>query len=349
MKKSLVALAVLAVSGAAFAQSNVTLYGVADIWFGRTSAEATVEGVKILDESQTVLQSGGVSGSRWGIKGSEDLGGGLKANFQLEQGFSLDTGKASNMTEEEGKFISGFNRQAWVGVSGGFGEVQLGKAYNAFDDVSALAASTFDSALAPINNVFVSTAFATAAPNTIKYATPDFGGFSGAVSYSLGENNTADYSADKFYSLSAKYASGPVAVGLGYARYTSDVTNSEEDAKAYRLAGSYDLGVAKLLATYGRVTEGDDKATEYEIGADVPLTPALTLSGGYARTKLTAPGVNATLKSFGAAAAYSLSKRTTAYAGFNRTTGAVGVTDDTFNLDADGKATIYAVGVKHTF
>jgi len=345
MKKSLVALAVLAASGAAFAQSNVTLYGVADIWFGRTSAEVTVNGDKILDESQTVLESGGVSGSRWGIKGSEDLGGGLKANFQLEQGFKIDTGKATNMSEEEGKFISGFNRQAWVGVSGGFGEVQLGKAYNAFDDVSGLAASTFDSALAPINNVFLSAEFADALDNTIKYTTPDFGGFSGAVSYSLGENKSADNSADKFYSLSATYENGPVAVGLGYANADSDV--ADINAKAYRLAGSYDLGVAKLLATYGRVKEGDFKTTEYEIGADVPLTPALTLSGGYARTKVTIPGADGTLKSFGAAVAYSLSKRTTAYAGFNRTTGAVGI--DELDFDADGKATIYAIGVKHTF
>lgn len=347
MKKSLVALAVLAASGASFAQSNVTLYGVADIWFGRTSSEVTVGGVTTKAPSQTVLESGGVSGSRWGIKGSEDLGGGLKANFQLEQGFNIDTGAAKDPT-------LAFSRQAWVGVSGGFGEVQLGKAYSAFDDVSALAASTFDSALAPINNVFVSTAFATAADNTIKYATPDFGGFSGAVSYSLGENKDLPlidpkHSADKFYSLSAKYASGPVAVGLGYARDTSDVTLAEFDAKAIRLAGSYDLGVAKLLATYGRVTEGDAKATEYEIGADVPLTPALTLSGGYARTNLTGPGVDATLKSFGAAVAYSLSKRTTAYAGFNRTTGAVGITNDLLVLDADGKANLYAIGVKHTF
>ncbi|MCB8745686.1 porin [Rhodoferax sp. U2-2l] len=335
MKKSLIALAVLAASGAAMAQSSVTLYGIADIWFGRTSFEETVNGVTTKAPSQTVLQDGGVSNSRWGLKGSEDLGGGLKANFKLEQGFNIDTGAQA----AAGK---AFSREAWVGVSGGFGEVQLGKANNAFDDVSALAASAFDSDLAAINNVFVSTAFANAYDNTIKYATPSFGGFSGAVSMSLGENKGANYSADSIYSISGKYAAGPLAIGLAYAKEKSEVPGDVYDAKATRLAGSYDLGVAKLLATYGRVKEGNDKVTEYEIGADVPLSPALTLSGGYARSKGKVTGLpDITGKSFGIAVAYSLSKRTTAYAGLNNTK------YDTTGYDS--KANIYAVGVKHAF
>lgn len=333
MKKSLIALAVLASSGAAMAQSSVTLYGVADIWFGSTRGEVTVGGVTTKAPSQTVLADGGVSNSRFGFKGSEDLGGGLKANFQLEQGFSIDTGASTS---------AGFNRQAWVGFSGGFGEVQLGKAYSAFDDVSGMAASTFDSDLAPINNVFVSTEFATAAANTIKYISPNFSGFSGSASYSLGENKGATYSADKFYSFSGKYENGPLTVGLGYAKAESDVPLAIVDAKATRLAGTYDLGVAKLLATYGRVTEGDAKVTEYEIGADVPLSKAMTLSAGYARSKATAPAaIDLKANSFGIAVAYSLSKRTTAYAGLNQTT---------FEEGADeAKASIYAVGIKHTF
>lgn len=339
MKKSLIALAVLAASGAAMAQSSVTLYGVADVWFGSVRGEATVGGVTVKAPSQTVLEDGGVSNSRFGFKGSEDLGGGLKANFQLEQGFGLDTGKAADATKA-------FSRQAWVGFSGGFGEVQLGKAYNAFDDVSALAASTFDSDLAPINNIFVSTEFANAYDNTIKYATPTFGGFSGAVSMSLGENKDlpvgTKHSADSIYSFSGKYENGPLAVAFGYAKEKSTVPLAEYDAKATRLAGTYDLGVAKLLATYGRVTEGDAKVTEYEIGADVPLSKAMTLSAGYARSKATEPGMlDAKANSFGIAVAYSLSKRTTAYAGLNRTTGEQGADEV--------KASLYAIGVKHTF
>jgi predicted porin len=92
MKKSLVALAVLAASGAAMAQSSVTLYGIADLWFGTANTD---NGTTSL--SQTLLESGGVNGSRWGLKGSEDLGGGLKANFDLQQGIRLDDGSGTSL------------------------------------------------------------------------------------------------------------------------------------------------------------------------------------------------------------------------------------------------------------
>ena len=234
MKKSLIALAVLAASGAVLAQSSVQVYGVADIWFGSKTVKEN--GVKQYPDSQTGLFDGGVSNSRFGFKGSEDLGGGLKANFQLEQGFSLDTGASDP---------AGFNRQAWVGLSGGFGEVQLGKAYNAFDDVSAMAATVFDSDLAPINNVFVTTLAAGAFDNTIKYSTPSFGGFSGGLSYSFGEDKTALTKASKMYALSGKYQNGPLAVGIGYFDADTDALGlGAADASATRIAGSYDLGVA---------------------------------------------------------------------------------------------------------
>lgn len=339
MKKSLIALAVLAASGAAMAQSSVQIYGVADLWFGSVSVKEN--GVKQYPESQTGLFDGGVSNSRFGFKGSEDLGGGLKANFQLEQGFNLDSGSTSS---------AGFNRQAWVGFSGGFGEVRLGKAYSAFDDVSGLAASVFDSDLAPINNVFYTTAAADAFPNTVKYTTPSFGGFTGSFSYSFGEDKdpaNGISKASKLYSLSGLYENGPIAVGVGYLKADTDVQDVP-DASATRLAGSYDLGVAKLLATYGRGKASfaglTDKATEWELGADVPLASNLALSVGYARTSVKSNGVKVEkASSFGAALAYSLSKRTTVYAGVNNTK------FEDVPLTTTEKQNIYAVGLKHTF
>jgi predicted porin len=131
MKKSLIALAVMAASGASFAQSTVSLYGIADAWVGRTTATGA--------PSQVKLDSGGVSGSRFGFKGSEDLGGGLKANFLLEQGFNLDDGTQANATQM-------FSRQAYLGFSGGFGEVKLGKVFSAYDDISGMTNAAFDSA-----------------------------------------------------------------------------------------------------------------------------------------------------------------------------------------------------------
>ena len=113
MKKSLIALAVLAASGAAMAQSSVTLYGRVDASIGST--KDTVSGV-----STTKLFNGsdvGLTGSRWGMKGSEDLGGGLMANFVLENRFNVDDGTTA------GQFLG----DAYVGLSGGFGAVWSAK------------------------------------------------------------------------------------------------------------------------------------------------------------------------------------------------------------------------------
>ncbi len=120
MKKSLVALAVLVASGAAMAQSSVTLYGIADIWLGTVKADQELAN----PNSVTKLDSGGISTSRWGLKGSEDLGGGLNAIFTLETSVGLDTGASA-----------GFSRLSYVGLDGGFGTVTFGKMWTATDDV----------------------------------------------------------------------------------------------------------------------------------------------------------------------------------------------------------------------
>ncbi|MEO5660098.1 MAG: porin, partial [Polaromonas sp.] len=96
MKKNLIALAVLAASGVASAQSNVTLYGLVDVYFGSTRTKVSQPGVANTSLRQTVVNSGGFNTSRFGFKGSEDLGGGLKANFLLEGGFNADTGVAND-------------------------------------------------------------------------------------------------------------------------------------------------------------------------------------------------------------------------------------------------------------
>lgn len=325
MKKSLVALAVLAASGASFAQSTVTVYGIADIWFGQTSGSAPTQ-------TQTVLNSGGVSGSRWGLKGTEDLGGGLKANFLLEQGVDLDTGA--------GAAGQAFSRQSYVGFSGGFGEVKLGKMWTAYDDISGAANAAFDSALAPVSGVWTSTKYNANPANSMYYASPSMGGFSGALSYSLGENKTAAVSASSVTSFHVKYEGGPVYVGLGY--QTEQPVGGAASTAFTRLNGTYDLGVAKLLAGYGRVAAPlGAETTEWELGLDYPVSSALTLSGGIARSSDNVAAGNASRSGYGLAAAYSLSKRTTLYGGLqSATTSLAGV-------DADAR--VLAAGVKHTF
>ncbi|TXT38282.1 MAG: porin [Comamonadaceae bacterium] len=323
MKKSLVALAVLAASGASFAQSTVTVYGIADIFWAQTSGTGAV--------TQNVLNSGGVSGSRWGLKGSEDLGGGLKANFVLENGFNIDTGAAAGAL---------FNRQAYVGFSGGFGEVKLGNAYTAYDDISGAANAAFDSALAPVSGVWTSTGYNSNPTNNIVYATPSMSGFSGAVSYALGENKTAAVSASYVSSFHVKYEGGPVYVGLGYQK--QQPVGATASTSFTRLNGTYDLGVAKLLAGYGRVSApAGAETTEWELGADVPVSAAMTLSGGFARSSDNVAAGNATRNGYGLAVAYGLSKRTTLYGGLQSATKSLAGVDTT--------ARVVAAGVKHTF
>lgn len=341
MKKSLIALAVLAASGAAMAQSSVTVYGIADVWVGSVKAD----GVR-----NTHVGSGGVSGSRWGIKGTEDLGGGLKANFLFEQGVSIDTGAskglADNMNGTTNSGASAFGRQSYVGLSGGFGEVKLGKMWTAYDDVSGASDAVFDSALSPMNEVFKSTGYNSNPGNSMYYATPSFGGFAGAVSYSLGEDKTTTLSASSIASYNVTYTAGPLALQFGY--QVEDSNLQAPDKKFTRLGGTYDLSVAKLYANYGKVSNVgyvvDRDASEYQIGFDFPVSSALTLSASYAKSDDSNPaGVyEQTRKGYGIGAAYSLSKRTTVYGGYESD-------KKTVQNAADSKHNLLAVGLKHTF
>ncbi|MES2979338.1 MAG: porin [Pseudomonadota bacterium] len=337
MKKNLIALAILAAAGAASAQSSVTLYGIADVYFGREKAANGVTNTKI--------DSGGVSQSRFGFKGTEDLGRGLKANFLLESGFSLDSGSSSGYTQVSGATTATnlFSRQAYVGVSGGFGEVKLGKMWTAYDDIQGATNAVFDSVLSPNVGVWVSGGYNGNPGNSVYYATPAFGPFSGAASYSLGENKTSTTSAGKITSLHAKYEGGPLYAGLAY--QTEKANGTALTVKFTRANASYDLGVAKILLGYGRVADAGisgGKTTEYQIGADFPLSDALTLSGGFARSKDNATAGDAKRTGYGIGASYSLSKRTSVYGGFRAGTAKAPAV-------VDVKTSLLAVGVRHAF
>lgn len=325
MKKSLIALAVLAASGAAMAQSSVTLYGLADVWVGSQKGDS--DALSVGDKSVTKMGSGGLNGSRIGFKGTEDLGGGLKAVFKLEQGVNLTNGAAA-----------GFNRQSYVGLAGGFGEVTFGNTWTAMDDVIGASNSGFDSALSASQNVLAANAVYASNPgSTIKYVSPSFSGFSGGFSYSMDGDATVKADVADF---SVSYANGPIAANFAY-QVQGDVAGSD-DLKITALNGSYDLGVVKLLASYGQTKIVDLKTNDFQVGVDVPVTAALTLSAGYAQSKDNAALGDGKRTGFGIAAGYSLSKRTTAYAGFRTSQWKVEGT----KIDEDR---LIAVGLRHTF
>lgn len=332
MKKNLITVALLAASGIASAQSSVTLYGIADVWFGSFKTD----GVR-----QTKIDSGGVDQSRFGFKGSEDLGGGLKANFVLEQGFLLDSGAQATAGQM-------FSRQSFVGLSGGFGEARIGKTWTPFDDIDGVARPAFNSALSPSAAVWASTGYNANPANTVYYATPSFSGFSGAASYSLGENKTASVNAGKIMSVNVKYEGGPIYAGLAYQLEKAD--GNTDSARFARANASYDLGVVKLLAGYGYV--GDKaasglvkgaKTNEYELGLDFPVSSVVTVSGGYAYSKTKDAGADdSKSKGYSLAATYSLSKRTYLYGG-------VHTAKTTQAGTPDAKTELVAVGVHHAF
>ncbi|TSE24375.1 Outer membrane porin protein 32 [Tepidimonas sediminis] len=323
MKKSLIALAVLAASGAAMAQSSVQVYGLVDLVLHKDKGAAAA------------LTSGGVNTSRWGLKGTEDLGGGLKANFLIEQGFKADTGVANDVKDRTGTAIGrGFDRQAYIGLAGGFGEVKLGKVWTAFDDIAGATDAVFNAnVLGPLNLVFVSQGYQGNPGNTIYYATPSFGGFSGAFSYSLDEVKNVS---NDIYDFHVKYEQGPVFVGFAW---QNDKTNS---TKYTRLNGSYDLGAVKLLASYGYVnpTGANNETKEWSIGADIPLGSNLIASVGYGSSKTDGEAKRSTVLSAGVA--YLMSKRTMVYAGFADA-------NSTAEANRGAPGSRFGVGLQHKF
>lgn len=314
MKKTFAVLAaVVSVMGAAHAQSSVQVYGIIDL-------------AMVKDKNATLrLDSGSDSSqlktSRIGFKGTEDLGGGLKANFLLEGTVNIDNAASAG---------SMFNRQSYVGFSSdAFGEVRLGKVLSAYDDVNAQAFPGFDSMLSA-TNVWASTGYTANPNNTVYFASPSFGGVSATASYSLDEVKNVK---GNIASANVKFEQGPLFAGAAYQVEQAPAGNN----KYTRLNATYDLGPAKVLAGYGNAKLAGVKSNDYSIGADVPVGTALVASLGYASSKADVAGAKrASGVSLGAG--YNLSKRTMAYAGYLSTKNSTTVPKNRL-----------ALGVKHTF
>ena len=264
-KKSLAAVALLgAFAGSAFA-ADVTLYGVVDEGFLYTHKDADKTDVDAVDKLE--LKSGIQAGSRWGLKGTEDLGNGLKVGFILESGFNADDGTQS---------VSGtmFNREASLSVMGPFGQLSLGKigaitqgtsSWGKVGAVSAFGTSYGAANVGNATNVFAATVGVM--DNTIAYQTPKFAGFTVYAQYSMGNSKTGTSSTptqvenksstDRYYALGATYANGPVNLyfavdSVNYASYfdntTPPSTQDKDDSLTVAFGGSYDFSVVKVFA-----------------------------------------------------------------------------------------------------
>ncbi len=342
MKKTVAALAVLTViAGAAHAQSSVNLYGLVDVFVGKTTEKDKSGSVVTKTNPGTSLTSGGLNGSRWGVRGSEDLGGGLKATFQLEAGFSADTGVAAG----------GFNRTSKVGLSGGFGSIEMGRQYTQMyqlvDGFDAQGTSTFSATNALFGN---SLEPSVRWNNSIVYTSPTVGGFTAAAQYAFGEDGTSTTSASRGVGLSAGYASGAIAV-KGVYESVKSVGPAPTTAKSSGLAASYDFGVVKVVAQLVNQKDGlangvKDQGTV--LGVAVPVGSSGIVNVGYGRekTKFTASGLDSSkASSFGVEYLHNLSKRTTVYAGLT----SVKVTELDTAVETYSKSRVYGLGIRHKF
>lgn len=346
MKKSLLALAVLgAFAGAANAQTNVTVYGLVDAGIARETGGAAGSAWK--------LNTGVQSGNRLGFKGTEDLGGGLKANFQLENGFTLDDGRMGQGTRL-------FGRQAFVGLSGNFGAVNLGRQYNplfiALDTIDP-----FDTGLSGAANNLMApgTNGDVRVDSSITYTSPNVSGFSATGLYGFGEV-PGDTAKSRTYALSANYANGPLVAVFAYSN-TNDAA-AANSAKAWLIGGTYDLGVVK--AHLGYESEKADAAfpgvggADYRdlmVGVSAPVGGGTVLASFIKKTDKAANS-NAGAKQYAVGYTYPLSKRTNVYTSYGRITNDAGAafavgdaTQAAAAPNAGQSSSQFAVGVRHTF
>lgn len=295
MKKTLIALAAVAVSSAAMAQ--VTLSGRIDASIGTNDVTATADGVTTTANKGTEMTNGQVTGSRLTFAGSEDLGGGLKAVFAMEQRFNIDTGTDS------GAYLG----NAFVGVSGGFGTVHLGRTYTAFNVADDLGQGS--AALDSGFNPGVMPSFSTRGANTIKYVSPSLSGLSLSASSSLKE--TKDAGAEDINSFALIYSAGPLKVAAGQ--------QSETAGDSTNVSAAYDLGVASISAGYGTLDRPNngDESNGLNVGVTVPMG-AVAVSFGYGtgETETSTGAKVSEVSGFGVIATYTMSKRTSVYAGY---------------------------------
>lgn len=313
MKKSLIALAVLAASGAAMAQSSVTMFGVVDTGVSYIKGSG--------GNSNYGLSTGNMSSSRLGFRGVEDLGGGLKAGFWLEGGFNADTGDGA----AAGASGSGFQfaRRSTVSLMGNFGEVRLGRdetaAYNklsAYSNFSVIGMGGFRGWNSTTGNDIRQN-------NMIAYFTPNFSGFTAGVNYAFGET-AGDSKAGRYFGGFAAYNNGPLSVTVGADR-KNNIGNGQggfagaSQVDTYGLGASYDFGVAKVNGLVLQAKEKDavvnTKQTSYALGVSAPVGGVGVVKAQYAlyNGKNGALGGDGKAHQLSLGYEHNLSKRTALY------------------------------------
>jgi len=355
MKKTLLALAVLgAFAGVASAQSSVTLYGIIDMNLQRNDPKAPGQA------ATTGVNSGHQSGSRFGLRGSEDIGGGWSAVFTLEGGYSGDTGASG-----QGGLL--FGRQVWAGLrSNTVGTIAAGRfaifssGTGSFDMFGFVDPFLTGFGTAGMQNTF-SSANATRINNSILWQSPNWGGFRAGVGYSfqpIGSENAGSGNNNPVLFTGLSFGTGPFMAAVTYDRVApTDAQKAggfNSDQTHIQVGGTFDLKVVKLHAGYAKednqfalstvgTTNGAD-ATSWLAGFTVPIGNA-NLLGSYQKRNGKALGTyEADRTVWAIGGTYNLSRRTNLYLSY---------------ADSDGKNTLNnnnafdkketTLGVRHVF
>ena len=351
MKKTLVALAALAAIGSASAQ--VTLYGKADVGLRNltdNSAGTVDKGVEFVGNNYET--------SRFGLKGGTDLTGGIKAVFQLEQGFKLGDG-ISRQDDTT------FNRVAMLGLTGDFGTVSAGLQWSPYDSAwgwDALEYNGFSAA----NNAWYGGAHGDNGTtvgqfgnikNSIAYTTPNMSGFDATVMYSNNADKTATNSGTSYVGVGANYAAGPLSINFGYESTSSALSNpgstlvaaAGDKTTAYVIGGAYNLGVATIDLAF-QTANADFSGVSYKdqgyaLGVAVPVSAAATVGLGYATETTTSSGIvpDGKKTGYGIQVIYNWTKQMAIYGGYTSTK------SEALGVVGDSTATKLATGLRYNF
>jgi predicted porin len=345
MKKAMIAGVVAGLSSvAAQAQSSVTLYGLVDVGFEHlTNANAS-------GQAQNALLSGKWLPSRWGLKGTEDLGGGMKALFQLENGFNANDGSFMSPGVE-------FNRAAWVGLSSNVaGTLTLGRQYSVQFDKTLFYDPTLFGAysILSLNMIPVQTQRVN---NSVKYKSNEYAGFSAEAMYGFGQQLPGNASAGRYIGAGLEYLQGGFGASATYERTNGSVATVDQSGlvdQRWSVAARYNFGPVMVSGGMARIT-GDLHLTPagsvYWAATKWDATSALSLIGevGHYRFQQ-APGrptfAEATVQ-------YRLSVRSILYANvgyFNNSGGSDFGINNYATTGQPGKSQVgMSVGIQHRF
>lgn len=323
----------------AAAQTNVTLYGILD-------AAVSSQDTGGPEGRTTVVNSGNQSSSRFGFRGTEDLGNGLKAMFNLEAGAAIDTGAADSAL---------FGRRAVVGLEGGFGLLTLGREYS---PIAAVAAATdaFGQGFYGSNlSAFTTNRLTRRLSNSINYKSPAWSGLKLLAAYSAGEVTAANTPSGDLKGVGVEYTLGGLYLGAAY--HTINRLPADEDKEsAFGAAYRFDqLGGFEIKANWMQA-DREGTAAKYRqtnLGGSMPFGPHRV----YANVQQQKQG-NAKGNSWALAYTYSLSKRTNLYASyadlnnngsavFGLSSSSVTIAPAATGLGKDPSA--FSLGLRHTF